>query len=69
MSTERKTGFCSAIKSVLAGFFGVQSNENREQDFNSDKPQHFIIAGILVTAILIFVILALVKFLMRDIAV
>jgi len=69
MSSESKSGFFSAIKSVLAAFFGVQSDHARKQDFSSGKPQHFIIAGILVTIIFIVLILILVKIVMRDIAV
>jgi hypothetical protein len=38
----------SIIKSALSAMIGVQSNENRERDFNSGKFWHFFIAGFIV---------------------
>jgi len=50
------TGFLNVLKSVLAAAFGVQSNKNRERDFQHGKPVHFIIAGIVVTLCLLLLI-------------
>ncbi len=37
----------NTIKSVAAAFIGVQSNKNRERDFNEGKFSHFVIVGII----------------------
>jgi len=50
----------NTIKSVAAAFFGVQSNKNRERDFNQGKFSHFIIVGILGVIIFIGVLIAIV---------
>ncbi len=49
------------IKSVLASFFGVQSNKNRERDFQHGKPMHFIVVGLVLTLVFILLIWGLVK--------
>lgn len=38
------------MQSVAWAFFGVQSHRNRVRDFNSGKPLHFIVVGLLLTA-------------------
>ncbi|QEW07263.1 DUF2970 domain-containing protein [Nitrincola iocasae] len=44
------------IKSVLAAFFGVQSEANRQQDFQSVSPWKFILVGILMALILVILV-------------
>ncbi len=58
---ERRPGFLDTLKSVLAAFFGVQSNERRERDFTHGKPAHFIIIGLILTVAFILVVLAVVR--------
>lgn len=41
------------IQSVAWAFFGVQSHRNRVRDFNSGKPLHFIVVGLLLTGVVI----------------
>tara|TARA_Y100000034_G_C6744929_1_gene330767 strand:+ start:371 stop:589 length:219 start_codon:yes stop_codon:yes gene_type:complete len=48
-----KHSFWQTVKSVGAAFFGVQSEQNREQDFNHGKVSHFIVAGLL--AVVLFI--------------
>ncbi len=60
METEKST-FWQVIISVLAAFFGVQSDKNRERDFKHGKPIHFIIAGLLLTLLFILVVWGVVK--------
>jgi len=48
-------------QSVLAAFFGVQSNRNRERDFKQGSAKTFIIAGLLGTVVFIAVIAMVVK--------
>ena len=46
--------FLHAMKSVCAAFFGVQSEENRKQDFEeSEQPFTYVIAAIILAALLI----------------
>ena len=60
METEKPT-FWQVIISVLAAFFGVQSDKNRERDFKQGKPIHFIVAGLLLTLVFILVVWGVVK--------
>jgi hypothetical protein len=53
--------FKATAKSVGAAFFGVQSDNNRERDFNQGKLSHFIIAGLIGVAIFIGVLVAVVS--------
>ncbi|MCI0749427.1 MAG: DUF2970 domain-containing protein, partial [Nevskiales bacterium] len=39
--------------SVLAAAFGVQSHRNRVRDFTHGKAWHFVVAGLLFTAVLV----------------
>ena len=43
----------SAVKSILAAAIGVQSNKNREADFQQGNPLVFIIGGLVFTALFI----------------
>lgn len=44
------------IRSVLAAFFGVQSEANRQQDFQSTSPWKFIVVGIFMTLVFVFLV-------------
>ncbi|ELR63932.1 hypothetical protein C942_03011 [Photobacterium marinum] len=46
--------------SVAAALFGVQSEQNRQQDFSEKSPWPFIAAGIVAIAIFIGLLLAIV---------
>ena len=61
MLLMEKLGFKNTIKSVLAAFIGVQSNKNRELDFNQGKLSHFIIAGVLIVVLFIFALITTVS--------
>jgi hypothetical protein len=54
------------VKSVNAAFFGVQSSKNRERDFTKGKASHFIVIGILMTVVFVFVILFFVKLALKN---
>jgi len=63
MGDDRKgTGFWSVVQSILAAFIGVQSKANKERDFKHGKPIHFIVGGLLGTAIFIFCIWMVVQY-------
>ena len=53
---EGSLSFWQVVQSVAAGFFGVQSAENRSRDFTHGKVGHFAIVGLLMTLLLIGVI-------------
>lgn len=44
------------IKSVLAAFLGVQSEKNRIQDFQRSSPWPFIVTGIIMTLVFVFLV-------------
>jgi hypothetical protein len=49
------------LQSGLSAALGVQSGRNRARDFSRGKPVHFIIMGVLFTAIFVLVIFGVVK--------
>lgn len=49
------------LQSVLSAALGVQSGKNRARDFSRGKPSHFIILGVLFTAVFVLVIFGVVK--------
>ncbi|NWL80391.1 hypothetical protein DM872_26415 [Pseudomonas taiwanensis] len=57
--------FREMLQSVLAAAFGVQSGKNRARDFSRGKPSHFIILGVLFTAIFVLVLYGLVKLILH----
>ncbi|MGF1760216.1 DUF2970 domain-containing protein [Photobacterium sagamiensis] len=54
-SRPQKGKIRNVALSVAAALFGVQSDSNRQQDFNQQSPWPFIIGGII--AIVVFVAL------------
>ena len=63
---RRGTGFWSVMQSVGAAMIGVQSRKNRERDFTQGKPVHFIIGGLVGTALFLLVIWLLVQYLLAT---
>ena len=53
---ERPLTFWQIAGSTAAAALGVQKRANRERDFNRGKPMHFIIAGIVFTAVFVMVV-------------
>ncbi|WP_071946388.1 DUF2970 domain-containing protein [Halomonas aestuarii] len=45
-----------AIKSVLAAFLGVQKDERRREDFESERPGTFIVAGIIMGVVFVLLV-------------
>ncbi|MBD2839020.1 DUF2970 domain-containing protein [Pseudomonas sp. JM0905a] len=58
---DQPLSFREMLQSVLAAAFGVQSGKNRTRDFSRGKPSHFIILGVLFTAIFVLLLFGLVK--------
>ena len=53
--------FWQMLQSVVAAAFGVQSGKNRARDFTHGKPSHFVVLGILFTAVFALTLLGIVK--------
>ena len=51
---------------IAAAAFGVQSRANRERDFSRGKPIHFIIAGIIFTALFVLIVVSVVQLVLRN---
>ena len=64
--TRPAPGPLSIILSVLAAFFGVQSEKNRERDFQHGRPIHYILVGLIMTLLFILAILVAVKLALRS---
>lgn len=64
--TNSTPGLISAVRSAASAALGVQSQANRERDFTSGKPAHFIIAGVLLTLVFLISIGLFVKFMIAT---
>jgi hypothetical protein len=53
--------FKQILQSTLAAAFGVQSQRNREKDFEEGNAGWFILAGIIFTVVFIFTVLTVVN--------
>lgn len=58
---QRKPSLIQVIRSVFAAFIGVQSDKNRQQDFQSDSILPFIIVGVLMALLFVGVLIILVR--------
>ncbi|MEW5682463.1 MAG: DUF2970 domain-containing protein [Pseudomonadota bacterium] len=56
-----KPALRQVIKAVLGAFVGVQSEQQRQQDFASSSPIPYIIVGLVVTLLFVAVLLLVVK--------
>jgi hypothetical protein len=54
------------IASVAASFFGVQSSKNRQRDFTHGKASHFIVVGVIATAVFILLVVLAVRLALRQ---
>ena len=56
----------SFMSRIFAAAFGVQSNKNRERDFEHGKFHHFIIGGIVFAVLFILLVIGVVKLVMHN---
>lgn len=56
-----KPTFWQTLMSVLASFFGVQSERNRERDFHNGRPLHYVLTGLLMAALFVLMVILLVR--------
>jgi hypothetical protein len=54
------------VTSVAASFFGVQSSRNRQRDFAHGKASHFIVVGLIATAVFIAAVMVAVRLALRQ---
>jgi cobalamin biosynthesis Mg chelatase CobN len=60
MSTQ-KPKLWQVIKAVLGAMAGVQSEQQRQQDFTSSSPLPYIITGVIFTLLFVLVLLFVVS--------
>jgi len=56
----------SVIKSVLAAFIGVQSEQKRQEDFKKTSPWPFIVTGVIMTLTFVVLLILLVRWITQD---
>lgn len=59
--TGRKPGLRQIFKAVFGAFVGVQSEQQRQQDFQTQSPMPYIIAGVLVTLVFVLALMLVVR--------
>lgn len=65
---QQRTGTSKlqVAQSVGAAMLGVQSSKNRKRDFQTGKPMHFIIGGLVGTMLFILVVWLLVQYVLAT---
>ena len=65
---DEKLSFIDVIKSVLASFFGVQSDKNRRRDFQQGNPAQFILVGIGLTVLFVVGVIVIVRIILSSVS-
>ncbi|MGB0449299.1 MAG: DUF2970 domain-containing protein [Porticoccaceae bacterium] len=63
---SKKPDLGAVIKSILAAAIGVQSNKNRQRDFEQGSPLAFIIGGLVFTLLFIATVATVVGFVLSN---
>ena len=63
---QKSPGIFSILQSVLAAMFGVQSEEKRQQDFESGHAGSYIFVGIAMVVIFVFTLIAIVNSILEN---
>lgn len=61
MNRTQDLNLKQVMGSVLAAMFGVQTDKNRERDFNATNPKAFIIGGVIFTVVFVLGVATLVN--------
>ena len=56
-----RPGFLRVVQSVFAAIFGIQSDKNREKDFNSGDASQYIAVGIVAVIVIMVVMIIIVN--------
>ncbi|MCK7459704.1 DUF2970 domain-containing protein [Idiomarina aminovorans] len=67
-NSASKPGIFNMVVSVLAAFLGVQTEENRQRDFQHGSPKVYIIIGVILTILLVLGLIGLVNLVMANAA-
>lgn len=60
-SSERGTGLINIAKSTIAAACGIQTNANRERDFQQGKASSFVIAGLVFVTVFVLLMVGIVQ--------
>lgn len=63
---HKRTNFVSVVKSILAAGIGVQSEKNRQRDFEKGNPLVFIVGGIIFTVLFILTVASVVGLVLSN---
>ena len=63
---QRRASVWQVISAVSWSFFGIRKREAMSRDVVNIKPQHVIIVGIVLAAIMVLALIALVQFITRG---
>ena len=67
-TSNKKSGITplSFLGSLFAGWFGVQSEANRQRDFEHGKFSHFIIGGIIFSILFVLFVVMVVQIVLKT---
>ncbi len=68
-SDEQMPGFWQVVWSVLAAFFGVQSERRYRRDTTRGDPLHFIVIGLMATVLFVLTLYGVVLLILHFSAV
>lgn len=57
----QKPSWRQIVKAVLGAMAGIQSEKQRQQDFSTDSPAPYIIAGVISTLLFVAILLLVVS--------
>lgn len=63
--TGKKPGLRQILKAVFGAFIGVQSEQQRQQDFQTQSPMPYLIAGVIVTVCFVLGLVLIVQLVLR----
>lgn len=63
---QEKVGLLDVVKSVFAAMFGVQSDKNRQRDFQQSSMVPYIVVGFVFVAVFVLGLMGLVSLVTPD---
>ncbi|MCC5826103.1 DUF2970 domain-containing protein [Alkalimonas sp.] len=65
MTTNKPASWKQVLKAVAGAFIGVQSEQQRQQDFNANSPMPYIVVGVVMALIFVVTVLLVVSWVLR----
>jgi Protein of unknown function (DUF2970) len=62
---KRKPSFVATLKTVAWSFFGVRHSKSHASDMTKVNPLHIIVAGILMAGAFVFVLISVVRWVVK----